>query len=69
MITNYTVAGMTCEHCVNHVAEEVGALAGVGNVSVHLDGGRMSVESQERIPFDSIIAAVKEAGDYTVVES
>lgn len=69
MITNYTVTGMTCEHCVNHVTEEVGALDAVKNVNVQLDGGRMSVESDERVPFDAIIEAVKEAGDYAVVES
>lgn len=69
MITNYTVTGMTCGNCVNHVTEEVKEVAGVSNVSVTLEGGRMVVESQERIPFDAIIEAVKEAGEYAVVES
>lgn len=69
MITNYTVSGMTCGNCVNHVTEEVSDIDGVKNVNVTLDGGAMSVESDERIPFDAILEAVKEAGDYTVVEA
>lgn len=69
MITHYTVSGMTCGNCVNHVTEEVSEIDGVQNVNVVLEGGAMSVESDERIPFDAIIEAVKEAGDYTVVEA
>ncbi len=69
MIANYTVSGMTCGHCVNHVTEEVSAIDGVTNVHVQLEGGTMSVESQDRVPFDAIVEAVKEAGDYTVVEA
>ena len=69
MISNYTVTGMTCGNCVNHVTEEVSEVEGVTGVNVQLDGGRMAVESDERIPFDAIIEAVREAGDYTVVEA
>ncbi|GAA3864495.1 heavy-metal-associated domain-containing protein [Tessaracoccus defluvii] len=69
MISNYTVSGMTCGNCVNHVTEEVSEVEGVTGVNVQLDGGRMAVESDERIPFDAIIEAVREAGDYTVVEA
>ena len=42
---------------------------GVSNVSVTLDGGQMLVESDEHVPFDAIIEAVREAGNYTVVEA
>ena len=69
MISKYTVSGMTCGNCVNHVTEEVSEVEGVTGVNVQLDGGRMAVESDERIPFDAIIEAVREAGDYTVVEA
>lgn len=69
MITKYTVSGMTCGNCVNHVTEEVSEVDGVKNVSVTLEGGAMSVESDERIPFDAIVGAVREAGNYTVVEA
>ncbi|HJE52625.1 MAG TPA: heavy-metal-associated domain-containing protein [Tessaracoccus flavescens] len=69
MITKYTVTGMTCGNCVNHVTEEVSEIDGVNNVVVTLEGGSMSVESDERIPFDAIVEAVSEAGEYTVVEA
>ena len=68
MITKYTVSGMTCGNCVNHVTEEVSEVDGVSNVQITLEGGEMLVESQERIPFDAIIEAVREAGNYSVVE-
>ena len=68
MITNYTVTGMTCGNCVAHVTEEVSEVEGVKNVNVQLEG-TMSVESDERIPFDFIVEAVREAGDYSVVEA
>lgn len=69
MITNYIVSGMTCGNCVNHVTEEVRELEGVTNVTVQLEGGTMVVESSDRIAFDSILEAVGEAGNYTVVEA
>ena len=69
MIATYTVSGMTCGNCVNHVTEEVSEVEGVANVTVTLEDGSMLVESAERIPFDAIIEAVREAGSYSVVEA
>lgn len=66
MITNYTVTGMTCEHCVNHVTEEVSAIKGVDDVKVTLSDGSMVVTSQAPVDFDAIKEAVDEAGDYQV---
>lgn len=66
MITSYTVTGMTCGHCVNHVTEEVSAIAGVNEVKVELDGGAMTVTSDQPIDFATITEAVSEAGNYTV---
>lgn len=68
MQTSYTVSGMTCGHCVNHVTEEVSAIPGVTNVTVAVEGP-MVVESTEPVSFDAIVAAVAEAGEYTVVEA
>lgn len=68
MITNYTVTGMTCEHCVNHVTEEVSALSGVDNVTVELSGA-MAVTSENEIDFALIAEAVSEAGDYQVAKA
>jgi copper chaperone len=58
---DYIVHGMTCEHCVMSVREEVGAVAGVAAVAVDLASGRMTVTGTG---FDdgAAIAAVADAG-------
>ncbi len=61
----YTVAGMTCAHCVAAVTEEVEQVAGVEEVEVELEGGRLVVAG-ESFDDDAIRAAVEEAG-YEVV--
>ena len=56
------VTGMTCEHCVSHVTEELKALPDVVNVSVTLAKGGTSkvlVYTNADIPD----AALKEAVD------
>ena len=63
--SSYVVTGMTCTHCVNAVTEEVSAVGGVTQVDVDLDSGRLTVVSDDPVPFDLVAAAVDEAG-YTV---
>jgi copper chaperone len=58
----YTVTGMTCEHCVRSVTEEVGALSGVTGVDVDLASGGLTVTSEAPVPDDAVRAAVEEAG-------
>lgn len=63
MIENtYTVTGMTCDHCVRSVTEEVSALDGVTGVSVDLPTGTVTVASGEEVGVDEVRAAVEEAG-------
>ena len=62
---HYTVAGMTCEHCVMSVCEEVGEVAGVARVDVDLAGGRLTVAGAG-VDDRAIVAAVAEAG-YEVI--
>ncbi|MBN9105791.1 MAG: heavy-metal-associated domain-containing protein [Propionibacteriaceae bacterium] len=62
----YTVTGMTCDHCVAHVTEEVSAIPGVTGVAVSLADGKLEVTSADPIDFDRIVEAVAEAGDYSV---
>lgn len=64
---SYTVAGMTCGHCVQAVTDEVTGIDGVTDVSVILEGGELTVTSEQEIPLATIAEAVYEAGDYTVV--
>ncbi len=61
----YTVAGMTCAHCVAAVTEEVERLPGVEAVSIDLAGGRLAVAGAT-LDDAGIRAAVEEAG-YQVV--
>ena len=56
----YTVKGMTCEHCVASVREEVGEIPGVSDVDVDLASGRLTVTGDASA--DAVAAAVHEAG-------
>jgi copper chaperone len=56
----YTVFGMTCEHCVASVTEEVSEVAGVERVEVDLASARLTVEGEAGD--DAVRAAVAEAG-------
>ncbi|GAB3917269.1 copper-binding protein [Microlunatus endophyticus] len=66
MISNYTVVGMHCDHCVHAVTEEVTAIPGVQEAQVQLETGSLTVVSDERIDFSLVESAVDEAGGYTV---
>lgn len=58
----YQVAGMSCGHCRAAVIEEVGALAGVGEVDVELSTGHVTVLSDRPIVRSAVAAALDEAG-------
>ncbi len=58
----YTVTGMTCQHCVSAVTEEVGGLPGVTGVQVDLPSGGLTVTSDTPVDDDAVRAAVEEAG-------
>ena len=60
-MNTYVVAGMTCDHCVNAVTDEVGKLAGVEAVDVDLASGRVIV-SGAGFDDEQVRAAVDEAG-------
>ena len=57
----YSVPGVSCEHCVRAVTEEVGRVAGVESVVVDLDSKRVTV-SGEAIDDGAVRAAIDEAG-------
>ena len=59
---SYTVTGMTCEHCVASVSEEIGELDGVRSVTVDLDTGAVSVTSDAPLDREAVRDAVAEAG-------
>jgi len=58
----FTVSGMTCEHCVASVSDEVLEIAGVTGVDVDLPSGRLTVTSDQPLSEDAVASAVDEAG-------
>jgi len=68
----YQVTGMSCEHCVQAVSEELTALAGVTGVTVDLvPGGRsvVTVSSDAPLAGQAVAAALDEAGGYRLAAS
>ena len=65
MTSTYAVAGMTCDHCVRSVTDEVSEVPGVTAVEVDLAGGLVTVQGDAN---DAAVRdAVAEAG-YRVVD-
>lgn len=63
MPTNeYTVTGMTCGHCEMSVREEVGQIAGVKEIEVSAQSGRLVVTADQPVEDADVLAAVAEAG-------
>ncbi|MDN5933831.1 MAG: heavy-metal-associated domain-containing protein [Pseudonocardia sp.] len=60
--STYTVSGMTCEHCVSSVTEEVGEIDGVTGVVVDLPTGAVTVTSAAPLDDARVRAAVEEVG-------
>ncbi|MBS6030134.1 MAG: heavy-metal-associated domain-containing protein [Kocuria rhizophila] len=69
MTTTVNVSGMTCEHCVSSVKEELAEVPGVTAVDVDLNSGGISpvtIESTGDLDLQAVTEAVAEAG-YSVV--
>ncbi|MGA7205896.1 MAG: cation transporter [Specibacter sp.] len=67
--TTVNVSGMTCDHCISSVTEELTELKGVENVSVDLNSGGLSevtITSTLTLDPAEIGEAIAEAG-YLVV--
>ena len=58
----YSVIGMTCGHCANSVATEIGRIPGVTGVTVDLAAGSVAVDATEPPARETVRAAVEEAG-------
>ncbi|MDQ2838764.1 MAG: heavy-metal-associated domain-containing protein [Actinomycetota bacterium] len=67
LTTHYPVTGLTCEHCVRAVTDELSALLGINEVTVALVPGGVStvtVTSNALPDPAAVSAALDEAGDY-----
>lgn len=70
MRQTFSVTGLSCGNCVNHVTEALSALAGVTGVSVDLEPKGTSavhVEASEPLSDDEVQAALAEEGDYLLL--
>jgi copper chaperone len=63
----WSVSGMTCEHCVSSVTEEVFELPGVTEVDVVLETGTLIVAADPPLTDEAVREAVAEAG-YALVD-
>ena len=66
--TTVTVSGMTCDHCVRAVHDEVARIRGVTDVTVDLASGRVTIESTTDLDAAALAAAIDEAG-YELAEA
>lgn len=62
VVSEYTITGMVCQHCVSAVTQELGAIEGVTDVQVELATGRVTVTSDRPLNRAAVRTAVDEAG-------
>ncbi|MGQ9482612.1 heavy-metal-associated domain-containing protein [Chloroflexus sp.] len=63
MVTEqFRVPGVSCQHCVQAVRKEVGALQGVSRVEVDLTNEIVTVVHDDEVDITDIVSAIKEAG-------
>lgn len=60
--TSYQVTGMTCGHCEMSIREEVGTIAGVQDIEVSAQTGRLVITAEQELDDAVVLAAVDEAG-------
>jgi copper chaperone len=60
--STYTVTGMTCDHCVASITEEISEIDGVTAVAVDLPTGGVTVTSTGPVDQADVRTAVEEAG-------
>lgn len=58
----FRVKGMSCEHCVRAVTDEVTKLPGVQRVDVDLGAGAVTVATDRELRETELATAVEEAG-------
>ena len=57
----FTVTGMTCDHCVRAITEAVNGVDGVQDAKVSLDEKKATVEG-DNLDAAAIVAAIEEEG-------
>lgn len=70
MSQTFSVTGLSCQSCVNHVTEAISGLSGVQSVSVELEpkgASKVHVEAAQPLSDDEVQAALAEEGNYSLV--
>ena len=62
MTKTLNVTGMMCQHCVAHVKKALEGVEGVSSVDVNLEAGTATVEADDSVSDDALVAAVVDAG-------
>ena len=62
----FHVEGMTCDHCMHAVTDELQALTGVTSVDVDLTTGTVRVDTTRTLTDDEVSEALDEAGAYAL---
>lgn len=61
-IVEYQVTGMTCAHCEMSVREEVSEIAGVEEIQVSAETGRLVITASQNLEDAAVLSAVDDAG-------
>ena len=69
MVHTYNLAGMHCQSCVGKITNALRGIDGVTSATVTLNPQRARVEMARHVPTDTLIAAVRTAGDYGLSET
>jgi copper chaperone len=62
MTKKLIIEGMSCQHCVKHVADALQELSGVKSVKVDLESKHALIELEAEVIDEEFIAALEEAG-------
>jgi copper chaperone CopZ len=70
MTQTFSVTGLNCQSCVNHVTEALSGIPGVEGVRIDLEPKGVSavhVEASRSLADDEVSEALAEEGDYSLV--
>ena len=70
MPQTFSVTGLSCQSCVNHVTTALSGLPGVQDVRIDLEAKGTSavhVEASRHLDDDEVQAALAEEGNYSLV--
>lgn len=63
----YSIHGMSCNGCRNHVEETLSKVEGVSKASVNLENAEANIEMEQHIPLEKFQEALKnDGGKYTI---